>query len=99
MKGMQTMNLSLVIPCFNESDNIAQMHEQLCAIRPQLAQHGSFELVLVDDGSSDDTYVRLSSAFADWDNVTILRHDRNRGLGAALRTGFARARGDIVVTT
>jgi dolichol-phosphate mannosyltransferase len=93
------MNLSLVIPCYNESDNIAQLHEQFSAIRPQLEQHGAFEMVLVDDGSADDTFARLSSAFASWNNVTIVQHDRNRGLGAALRTGFAHARGDIVVTT
>src|SRR6266542_6929057 len=93
------MNLSLIIPCFNESDNIAEMREQLSGIRPELELRGSFELVLVDDGSSDDTFTRLSVAFADWDNVTIIQHERNRGLGAALRTGFAHARGEIVVTT
>jgi dolichol-phosphate mannosyltransferase len=93
------MNLSLIIPCFNESDNIAEMREQLSGIRPELELRGPFELVLVDDGSSDDTFTRLSVAFADWDNVTIIQHERNRGLGAALRTGFAHARGEIVVTT
>ncbi|HEY3233025.1 MAG TPA: glycosyltransferase family 2 protein [Roseiflexaceae bacterium] len=93
------MNLSLIIPCFNESDNIAEMREQISGIRPELELRGSFELVLVDDGSSDDTFTRLSVAFADWDNVTIIQHERNRGLGAALRTGFAHARGEIVVTT
>jgi dolichol-phosphate mannosyltransferase len=93
------MNLSLIIPCFNESDNIAEMREQISGIRPELELRGSFELVLVDDGSSDDTFTRLSVAFADWDNVTIIQHERNRGLGAALRTGFAHARGENVVTT
>jgi dolichol-phosphate mannosyltransferase len=93
------MNLSLVIPCFNESDSIAELHKQFSAIRSQLAQYGAFELVLVDDGSSDDTYARLSEAFAGWENVTIVQHERNRGLGAALRTGFAHARGDVIVTT
>jgi len=93
------MNLSLIIPCFNESDNIAEMREQISGIRPELELRGPFELVLVDDGSSDDTFTQLSVAFADWDNVTIIQHERNRGLGAALRTGFAHARGEIVVTT
>lgn len=93
------MNLSLVIPCFNESDSIAQLYEQFSAIRPELEQRGPFEIILVDDGSSDDTYQRLSEAFADWGNVKIVRHDRNRGLGQALRTGFAHAQGEIIVTT
>src|SRR6266536_5192022 len=93
------MNLSLIIPCFNESDNVAEMREQISGIRPELELRGPFELVLVDDGSSDDTFTRLSVAFADWDNVTIVQHEHNRGLGAALRTGFAHARGEIVVTT
>jgi dolichol-phosphate mannosyltransferase len=93
------MKLSLVIPCYNEADNIAQMREQLGAIRSELDRRGPFELVLVDDGSSDDTYARLSSAFADWENVIVVQHEHNRGLGAALRTGFAHARGDVIVTT
>lgn len=93
------MNLSLVIPCFNESDSIDQMLAQLTEIRPELTRRGPFELVLVDDGSTDDTYARLSNAFADWDNVRIIRHDRNRGLGAALRTGFSHSRGEIIVVT
>lgn len=92
------MYLSLVIPCFNEADSIAQMREQLSQVRPELARRGPFELVLVDDGSSDDTFALLNAAFASWDNVRIVQHDRNRGLGAALRTGFAHARGDIIVT-
>ena len=93
------MNLSLVIPCFNEADNVAQMRGQLSQIRPQLERVGSFELVLVDDGSTDDTYARLTEAFADWDNTLIAKHERNRGLGAALRTGFQHARGEVIVTT
>jgi dolichol-phosphate mannosyltransferase len=93
------MFLSLVIPCYNEADNIAQLHQQLSAIRPELERRGGFELVLVDDGSSDDTFARLSSTFETWGNVRIVQHERNRGLGAALRTGFAQAHGDVVVTT
>ncbi len=93
------MKLSLVIPCFNEADSIAQMYEQISAIRPELERRGPFELVLVDDGSSDDTFALLRRTFADWPDVTVLKHERNRGLGEALRTGFAHARGEIIVTT
>src|SRR5436190_17083386 len=93
------MKLTLLIPCFNESDNISQLYEQLCIIQPELEQRGGFELVLVDDGSSDDTFARLSNTFATWTNAKIVQHERNRGLGAALRTGFTHARGDVIVTT
>ena len=93
------MYLSLVIPCFNEADNIAQLHQQLSAIQPELERRGGFELVLVDDGSSDDTFARLSNAFAGWGNVRIVQHERNCGLGVALRTGFTHARGEVIVTT
>jgi dolichol-phosphate mannosyltransferase len=93
------MKLSLVIPCFNEAASLAQMHEQLSAIRPELERRGPFELVLVDDCSSDDTYARMPQVFADFTHVTVLHHERNRGPGAALRTGFARARGEVIVTT
>jgi dolichol-phosphate mannosyltransferase len=93
------MKLSLIIPCFNESDNVAQMYEQLQSIRPELEQRGPFELVLVDDGSTDDTYARMQETFAQWPHTTIVKHQQNRGLGAALRTGFAHAQGEIIVTT
>lgn len=93
------MNLSLVIPCYNEADSIAQMCEQLGQARAELGRHGAFELVFVDDGSSDDTFALLTDAFASWDNVCIMQHGANRGLGAALRTGFAHASGDVIVTT
>jgi dolichol-phosphate mannosyltransferase len=93
------MRLSLVIPCFNESESVAQMHAQLTEVRPELERRGPFELVLVDDGSTDDTSARLAEAFAGWPNVRIVPHGRNRGLGAALRTGFAAARGEIIVVT
>lgn len=93
------MKLSLVIPCYNESDSVAQMVEQLTAIRPELERRGPFEVVLVDDGSTDDTYAKLSAAFSGWDNVRIVQHERNRGLGAGLRTGFASAKGEVIVVT
>lgn len=93
------MNLSVVIPCYNEADSIDQMYAQISAIRPELERRGPFELILVDDGSKDDTYNRLVARFAEFPNATVLRHERNQGPGAALRTGFTQARGEIIVTT
>lgn len=96
---MAGADLSIVIPCYNESEGIPAMHARLSAALPRLRQqNGAVELVLVDDGSVDDTYHLLEQHFGGLEGMQILRHERNRGLGAALRTGLARARGAIIVT-
>lgn len=91
-------DLTLIIPCYNEAEGIAHMRERLLAVLPGLRQRRSVELVLVDDGSTDTTYRDLVAAFGDWEDTFLARHEQNRGLGAALRTGFALARGELVVT-
>jgi len=95
---MATYDLSVVVPCYNESDGIPAMRERMAAVLPELRRRGSVQLVLVDDGSSDGTGDLLAQAFGAWPEVRIARHERNRGLGAALRTGFAQAEGAVIVT-
>lgn len=90
--------LSIVIPCYNESEGIAAMHARFTEVLPTLEHHGPVELVLVDDGSADNTYELLAQHFGPMPGAQIVRHERNRGLGAALRTGLAQARGAIIVT-
>jgi dolichol-phosphate mannosyltransferase len=96
---MGTYDLSLVIPCYNEAEGVAQLRQQLALVLPRLQLHYRTQLVLIDDASVDETYRLLETAFGDWDNVALVRHERNGGLGAALRTGFAHAQGAVVVTT
>lgn len=96
---MTPCDLSVIIPCYNESAGIPAMRERLAAVLPLLRQRGSVELVLVDDGSVDGTGELLDQALGDWPEVVIARHERNRGLGAALRTGLAHASGAVIVTT
>lgn len=91
--------LSIVMPCCNEEEAIELLPQRLFPILRRLAQNYAVELVMVDDGSTDDTWARLAALrdaapFA----VILERHAPNRGLGAALRTGQARATGQIVVT-
>lgn len=95
---MATQSLSIVIPCYNESEGIPSMRERFAAVLPVLRQCAEVELVLVDDGSSDGSAELLESAFADIDNVIVVRHGKNRGIGAALRSGFAHASGNTIVT-
>ena len=86
--------LSVVIPAYNEEDGILDIVQRVLAIRPQLAEEGidELELIVVDDGSSDGT-AELAAAQP---GVRLIRHARNGGYGAALKTGFAAACGEWV---
>ncbi|PDW04766.1 glycosyltransferase family 2 protein [Candidatus Viridilinea mediisalina] len=96
---MTPCDLSVIIPCYNEAEGVATMHERLAEVLPSLRQRGQVELILVDDGSVDGTGDLLRQAFGTWPEVVVVPHERNLGLGAALRTGLAHAHGDIIVTT
>jgi len=88
---MKISCLSIVIPSFNEGTTICTI------IRSVLAQPQVHEVIVVDDGSQDQTWEALRSLCVEDRRVIALRHDENRGKGAALRTGFAKASGDIIV--
>ncbi|HKI54711.1 MAG TPA: glycosyltransferase family 2 protein [Anaerolineales bacterium] len=104
------MKLSVVVPCFNEEDNIDKLKSEFFPVLEGLlggnvdgGQIDSIEVVFVDDGSSDGTYAALKNAFGSFNHPSILikfeKHEVNRGLGAAVRTGFGSVTGDIIVTT
>jgi dolichol-phosphate mannosyltransferase len=92
------MDLTIIIPCFNESDSIPVLRDELSPVVAALRRDRTVEVVFVDDGSDDDTGGLLEAAFAGDADMRVVRHGSNRGLGAALRTGYANARGRIVVT-
>lgn len=85
------MKLSVVIPVYNEEGTIREI-----VSRVQAAPFEK-EVLLVDDGSTDGTGQRLEEIQRLSPNVRILSHDRNRGKGAALRTGFQAATGDVTI--
>lgn len=87
---MRAVKLSVVMPCFNERATVR------AAIARVLAQPRDLELIVVDDASDDGTRGVLASLPRD-ERVTVLLQPRNRGKGAALRRGFAAARGDCVL--
>lgn len=85
--------LSIVIPAYNEERGIAQIIERTLAIRPRLQEVGvDMELLVVDDGSRD----RTAEIAACYPEVRLIRHTVNRGYGAALKTGFNHARGNLL---
>lgn len=95
---MAAVDLSIIIPCYNEAEGVQALHERITQVLPELKRRGSVELLLIDDGSRDATLALLEAAFGAMAEARILTHERNRGLGAAVRTGFANARGAVIVT-
>lgn len=89
------MLLSIVIPTFNEEHTIREIVDRV--ERVELPRGVEREIVLVDDASTDRTPQILGETLGSRDGVRTLRHERNQGKGAALRTGFAASRGDIVL--
>ena len=89
--------LSLVMPAYNEVGNIERAVRAAAAAG---AQAGTYEVVVVDDGSRDATRERLAALEAEMGaRLRVVRHEKNRGYGAALRSGFAAAEGDLVFYT
>lgn len=89
-------SLTVVVPAFNERENLAPtLTELAAALRARGAEH-PFELVVVDDGSSDGSAALLAELAARTPELRVVTHERNRGLTAALRTGFAAARMELV---
>ena len=92
-----TPDLSIVIPVFNESPNIDKLYNELT---DTLVRGGrSYEIIVVDDGSTDDTFKRLASLQSRDPHLRIIRFRRNFGQTAAFAAGFAFARGRMVVTS
>ncbi len=86
--------LSVVIPAYNEEHGIAEIIERVLSICPRLQETGvdDLELIVVDDGSRDKT----AEVAGHYDRVNLIRHSTNLGYGAALKTGFSSAQGNLL---
>lgn len=93
------MRLSVIIPCYNESKTIEGIVARVTAAPVLPGGGGEKEIIIVDDCSTDGTWDKLAPGgqIASMPGVVILRHDQNRGKGAAIRTGIAAATGDAVI--
>jgi glycosyltransferase involved in cell wall biosynthesis len=87
--------VTFVVPAFDEEDGIAGVVERLAALPLSVP----VEILVVDDGSTDGTPRVLEGLRARVPQLTLVRHAVNKGYGAALKTGFVRARHDVVVIT
>lgn len=90
MRKASPVKVSVVMPVYNEVTTVEVIVDRVRAAAPDA------ELVIVDDGSSDGTAEKLEE-IGSHEGITVCRHERNQGKGAALRTGFRAVTGDIVL--
>lgn len=90
------IKLSVVVPCFNEAQGIVELHRRVTKACSD-AVVDSYEIVLVDDGSSDETWHRIASISNEDVRVTGVRLSRNYGHQVALSAGLVTARGDRIL--
>lgn len=95
---MVSKKISIIIPCFNEEAGIQQLKDQLGPCLASLQQKYELEILFIDDGSTDATADKIKVVFAGLENKKIIQHKTNQGVGAAQRTGFQAATGDIICT-
>jgi glycosyltransferase involved in cell wall biosynthesis len=88
--------ISIVIPVYNEQDSLAILYEELARVAEQHSLR--FEILFIDDGSSDDSWKVIRSLAEQHPDVHGIRFRRNFGKAAALSAGFSAARGDIIMT-
>jgi glycosyltransferase involved in cell wall biosynthesis len=90
------LNVSLVIPLFNEAESLPELHAWIVRVCKQ--EQLSYEILLLDDGSTDESWNIIQSLRNDDPNVRGFRFRTNYGKSAALKVGFAEARGEVVIT-
>ena len=87
------MKISVIIPCYNEEHTILKV---IKSVHESLNRY-EYEIILVDDGSTDNTKVLLEEYSRSDEKVEVIYHDINSGKGSSLRTGFKSAIGDVVI--
>lgn len=88
--------ISVVIPFYDEEDNIAPIHAELSSVLSSLNR--KFEIIFVDDGSTDDTFLNMEKVRKNDDTVKIIKFRKNFGQSAALKAGFDHAKGNVVIS-
>jgi len=95
-KRFEPIALSVVVPVYNEEENIPLLYRKLVAVLSTLKQ--AYEIVYIDDGSTDGSRRALAVIAAEDNHVKVIHFRRNYGQTAALNAGFKYARGSVVVT-
>jgi len=91
------VSITIFFPCYNEQDNVARVAEQAIAVAEALS--ADYEIIIVNDGSTDDTARIADGIAADHEHVRVVHHESNLGYGAALQSGFKAATKEFVFYT
>ena len=94
MSSQTAPEFSVIVPCYDEVDAIEETVENLVA-----SIGNGFEIIVVDDGSTDGTAEVLKGLDARFDQLRVITHERNRGYGAALKSGIRRSHAELIVIT
>jgi glycosyltransferase involved in cell wall biosynthesis len=95
-RHFESIQVSVVVPCFNEGGAVESTVRGLVDC---LGDVDSYELIFVDDGSMDETGSKLEMLAQEYPALRVIRHPRNRGYGAALKSGIRQARGELIAIT
>lgn len=95
-RSAKVQKVSIIVPMYNEQDNIPYLLRTLSTVAARTYDRYDLELVFVDDCSRDDTWAVLQRASKGRDDMTLVRHEKNMGVAAALMTGARAASADIV---
>jgi len=90
------MNITVVIPLLNEQESLNELYNWIAKV--MLSNHYSYEVIFIDDGSTDDSWNVISQLSSQYNNVKGIRFFKNFGKSQALHAGFLKAKGDVVIT-
>ncbi|SHH42709.1 glycosyltransferase family 2 protein [Winogradskyella jejuensis] len=90
------MNISIVIPLLNEAESLTELHDWIVSVMQ--SNSFSYEILFIDDGSTDNSWNVISSLSDKNENVKGIRFLKNFGKSQALHAGFAKTKGDVVIT-
>src|SRR5215467_4921574 len=93
----RTYGLSVFFPAFNDEDSIPRLIHEALEVAPLITN--DYEVIVVNDGSSDGTASALNDLASREPRLRVLHHPRNRGYGGALRSGFESATKDLIFYT